>query len=92
MPAPSILLLVALYITASLVCLLLYALDKKAAQAGRRRISERTLLLVGLAGGWPGALLAQQWFRHKSSKRAFLLKFWATVLINIVVVACLVSS
>ena len=70
------------YLLASLACLLAYYLDKAAARAGRRRISERSLLLLGLAGGWPGALLAQQWFRHKSSKQAFRRKFWCTVLFN----------
>ncbi|WP_307720873.1 DUF1294 domain-containing protein [Pseudoduganella lutea] len=40
---------------ASLATFLAYFLDKRAARAGRRRTPERTLLLFGLAGGWPGA-------------------------------------
>jgi uncharacterized membrane protein YsdA (DUF1294 family) len=60
----------------------MYAIDKSAARAGRRRTPEKTLLLMGLACGWPGAALAQEWLRHKSSKRSFLARFWGTVLIN----------
>lgn len=75
-------LVAAAYLAASIACVIAYYLDKSAARAGRRRISERSLLLLGLAGGWPGAILAQQWFRHKSSKQAFRVKFWCTVLLN----------
>ncbi len=42
-----------------------------------------TLLLISLAGGWPGALLAQQLMRHKTSKRSFINAFWITVLFNV---------
>ncbi|RSZ56169.1 DUF1294 domain-containing protein [Massilia atriviolacea] len=72
-----------LYALASLVCFAVYARDKAAARAGRRRTPERTLLLLGLLCGWPGALLAQQWLRHKSSKMPFLVASWGTVVGNI---------
>ena len=64
---------------------LVYALDKSAARRGRRRVPERTLLSLGLLGGWPGALVAQQLLRHKTSKRSFQLAFWATVAVNVLV-------
>lgn len=73
----------AVYLGASVACFLVYAIDKSNAKAGRRRTTERTLLLFGLACGWPGAVLAQQWLRHKSGKTAFLVKFWLTVALNI---------
>ena len=59
-----------------------YGLDKSAARRGAWRISESTLLLLGLAGGWPGALIAQQVFRHKSSKTSFRVLLWITILLN----------
>ena len=73
-----------LYLATSAVCFLAYAIDKSAAIAGRRRTAERTLLLLGLAGGWPGALLAQRLLRHKNRKPAFQAAFRATVALNTV--------
>ena len=73
----------ALYVVASIVCFLAYAIDKSAAVAGRWRISESTLILLGLAGGWPGAIVAQQALRHKSSKASFRSAFWASVAMNV---------
>lgn len=80
--------LVAAYALASLACFVLYALDKRAAIQRERRTPERTLLLLGLAGGWPGAALAQQWLRHKSAKASFLAWFWLTVVLNLGALAC----
>lgn len=77
------------YLVTSLSCFLMYALDKSAARSGRWRTPETTLLLLGAVGGWPGAVLAQQWLRHKSSKRAFRWKFHVTVILNIVVFSLL---
>ena len=68
---------------ASVVCFLAYAGDKSAARAGHRRTPESTLLLLGLLGGWPGAVLAQQVLRHKSTKAAFRAAFWGTVWLNV---------
>ena len=76
-------LVAAAYLVTSLTCFVAYALDKSAARNGAWRTPERTLLLLGLVGGWPGALLAQQWLRHKSSKRSFRQLFWCTVAANV---------
>lgn len=59
-----------------------YAYDKFAAKSGRWRIPEKTLHLLSLAGGWPGALIAQEWIRHKSIKTSFQVTFWITVFLN----------
>jgi len=72
-----------LYAGASLLCFTLYAIDKAAARAGRDRIPESMLLSLGLVGGWPGAIVAQQVFRHKTIKRAFRIRFWITVVANV---------
>jgi uncharacterized membrane protein YsdA (DUF1294 family)/cold shock CspA family protein len=80
-----------LYGGSSFACCVAYALDKSAAQAGRWRISENTLLMLGLIGGWPGAIVAQQLLRHKTSKRSFRIAFWVTVVLNIAVFVLLVS-
>lgn len=75
-------LLAAVYPILSVITLIAYALDKSAARAGRWRTPENTLHLLALAGGWPGALLAQHWLHHKSSKVSFLIVFWITVIFN----------
>lgn len=70
------------YAALSLITFVAYAFDKSAAKSGGRRTPESTLLMLGLAGGWPGALIAQQTLRHKSKKAAFRAIFWVSVLIN----------
>lgn len=72
------------YLAMSVICFIAYAIDKSAAVAGRRRISESSLIFLGLAGGWPGAIVAQQLLRHKSVKAEFRSAFWGSVLANVV--------
>ncbi|WP_428774802.1 DUF1294 domain-containing protein [Vibrio sp.] len=76
-------LLAALYLILSVFTYLMYAWDKQAAKSGSRRTSEKTLHMLSLIGGWPGALLAQNRLRHKSRKQPFKLILWLTVLINL---------
>ena len=71
------------YLLTSIACFLAYAFDKSAAAQGRWRIPEGTLLALGLVGGWPGAIVAQQVLRHKSSKASFRAAFWGTVVLNV---------
>jgi uncharacterized membrane protein YsdA (DUF1294 family)/cold shock CspA family protein len=79
----------ALYLGLSCMAFLAYGRDKAAAKANRHRTAESTLLLLGLAGGWPGALLAQRVFRHKSAKVAFQTAFRFTVMLNCCALALL---
>lgn len=60
----------------------LYMFDKEAARKSGQRRPERILHLLALIGGWPGALLAQRMFRHKSSKRSFQQTYWTTVALH----------
>lgn len=73
---------VPLYLLASLVSFLQYWLDKRSAQSGERRTAEKTLHLLELAGGWPGALIAQQLFRHKTRKASYQAVFWLIVALH----------
>ena len=80
------------YVGASLLAVFLYARDKSAAQNNRWRTPENTLHLVALFGGWPGALVAQDAFHHKSKKEAFQTLFWMTVVVNAGVLVWLLGS
>ncbi|SDB50403.1 Uncharacterized membrane protein YsdA, DUF1294 family [Pseudomonas sp. NFACC23-1] len=66
----------------SVVAFLLYWSDKRKARADTWRTPENVLHAVELAGGWPGALLAQQLFRHKTRKVSFQVVFWFIVLLH----------
>ncbi|MCC3859933.1 DUF1294 domain-containing protein [Pseudemcibacter aquimaris] len=61
---------------------ILYRSDKISARNGQQRTPENTLHFLSCLGGWPGALFAQQKFRHKNKKQSFLILFWITVIIN----------
>ena len=71
----------------SIITILYYARDKAKAQSNSWRISEDKLHLFSLLGGWPGAIIAQQVYRHKTAKKSFQRVFWATVIINCGLVA-----
>lgn len=64
--------LLAGYGVVSLITMIIYMLDKRASIRNRRRVPESTLHLLALLGGFPGALLAQQVFRHKRRKFWFM--------------------
>ncbi|GAA4087227.1 DUF1294 domain-containing protein [Nocardioides kongjuensis] len=74
--------LAAAYVVLSLVALVLYRADKRAAQRGEWRTRESTLHLVALLGGWPGALAGRRLFRHKTRKQPFVAVLWLTVATN----------
>lgn len=72
------------YAGASAVTFFAYVFDKSAARQNRWRTRESTLHGLAVIGGWPGALIAQQLLRHKTSKPSFIVVFWATVLLNVI--------
>lgn len=86
---PQPLWVIGFYLVASLICFWLYWADKRRARCGGWRISEGALLVWGFIGGWPGAILAQQMLRHKTQKRSFRQAFWATVIVNVLLLVLL---
>ena len=88
----SAVLLLMAYLAMSVITYLAYASDKSAARRSKRRTPEKTLHLLALCCGWPGALLAQRRLRHKSSKPSFLAVFWLTVVVNLMAVAWLLGA
>jgi uncharacterized membrane protein YsdA (DUF1294 family) len=81
----------AVYVALSLITAVVYAVDKRAARVGTRRVSENALHLLAISGGWPGAVVAQQRLRHKTAKRSFRRVFWLTVAANVLVFAALAT-
>jgi uncharacterized membrane protein YsdA (DUF1294 family)/cold shock CspA family protein len=81
LPAPF----AAVYFVASALAFAMYGIDKSAARNDCARTPENTLHLISLCGGWPGALLAQDVFRHKSRKVSFQAVFWFSVVANLAI-------
>jgi uncharacterized membrane protein YsdA (DUF1294 family)/cold shock CspA family protein len=74
----------AVYVASSFLLFMMYVMDKAAAKSNQRRIPESNLHAIALLSGWPGALIAQQFLRHKSVKAEFRQVFWATVVLNVI--------
>jgi len=70
----------------SLACFVAYGWDKRRAANGGRRVPESTLQLLAFFGGWPGALIGQRHFRHKTKKLSFLIVFWVVVVVHVAIV------
>jgi uncharacterized membrane protein YsdA (DUF1294 family) len=70
----------------SIVSFVAYGLDKRRAQKDGRRVPEKTLQLMALFGGWPGALMGQRTFRHKTQKLSFRIVFWLCVALHLAIV------
>ena len=65
----------------SIMTLLFYGYDKYQSMHQGFRVPEIILHAVTLAGGTPGALLGQQIFRHKTSKRSF--RLWLGLIVAV---------
>lgn len=73
------------FLLANVLTLAIYGIDKTAARKTWRRVPESTLLVFGVVGGWPGAIVGQQLFRHKTQKQPFKTYFIVSVTVSIVV-------
>jgi len=67
------------YGAVSVVTFFLYWSDKRKARNDTWRTPEYVLHAAEILGGWPGALVAQQVFRHKTRKASYQLVFWMIV-------------
>ena len=72
----------AVYPLMSVIAFGLYGYDKRQAKAQGQRTPEKVLHAAELLGGWPGALVAQQVYRHKTRKLSYQCVFWAIVLLH----------
>jgi len=74
--------LIVLFIIFNIISFAVYGIDKLLARAGKKRISERTLLIIAIAGGSVGAVFAQKLFRHKTQKFRYIL--WIILVIQFI--------
>lgn len=70
------------YVVVSCITFLAYFFDKVKAGQEQWRIREDTLQLLSLLGGWPGGLLAQRTFRHKTRKASFQFVYRTMIVLN----------
>ena len=66
----------------NIMAVLVYMADKKFAEGGMRRISERSLIFAAVLGT-VGALAAMKIFRHKTKKKSFRIKLFAAIAVKI---------
>ncbi|GHC54293.1 DUF1294 domain-containing protein [Roseibacillus persicicus] len=59
-----------------------YFSDKRKAKTDGWRIPESTLHLMEFLAGWPAALLAQRFLRHKTKKASYQLIFWSIICLH----------
>ncbi|MEM7028379.1 MAG: DUF1294 domain-containing protein [Chloroflexota bacterium] len=81
--------LIAVLFAVNAVTLLIYRYDKGiAGNQNRTRVPETTLLLLAFVGGSPAAFVAIYLFRerHKAQKTSFVMRFWAIVIIQVLIV------
>ncbi len=71
------------YLGLSVVTFVVSGGDKAPAQAGFRRTAEKSLNALALAGGWPGAWLAMEGFRHRTQQASLRRAFWFAVVLNL---------
>jgi uncharacterized membrane protein YsdA (DUF1294 family) len=90
MPTVQIILLILIYIVAiNLVAIMMFVVDKSAAQRGSRRISESTLLTIALVGGSIGSITAQQLIRHKTYKQPFKGQLYSIAVLHVVILTAI---
>jgi uncharacterized membrane protein YsdA (DUF1294 family) len=77
------------FLVVTVVSFVLVGYDKYLARNKKRRIAENRLLLWALFGGSIGTGFGMWVFKHKTSKRSFLWKFWSIVLLQFLIVLAL---
>lgn len=74
------------FLIVNILLFILAGYDKYLARKNKRRIPENTLFFLEAIGGTIGLLIAMLFFRHKTSKPSFIIKFGIILLLQIVLV------
>ena len=70
----------------NILSFIIYGIDKLKAIKKKERISEKTLILIGILGGSIGSLIGMNLFRHKTKKLKFIISLPLILIIHIIVV------
>lgn len=77
------------FLAISFLSFFMMGYDKYLARNKKRRILENTLLLWVFLGGILGVWIGMWVFKHKTSKRSFLWKFWSILFFQLLVMFAL---
>ncbi len=76
----------------NLLTCILYGIDKLKAIAGKRRISEKTLLGFAFLGGSLGAFLGMKIFRHKTCHTRFKIGIPFFMILHVILIVLLIYA
>ncbi len=74
----------------SLITLAVYGADKRNAQAGKRRVSERLLIALAACFGGVGAFIGMRVFHHKTRKPKFRILVPIFMALQVLFFACII--
>ncbi len=76
----------------NIIGILAMFIDKKKAERGAWRISEKALILITMFGGWIGTFSGMKLFRHKTKKPKFSVGIPVIMILEIVGIIYLIVS
>lgn len=88
------LIIIAYYLLINIYAFVLMFFDKKQSakkSASKIRIKEKNLLLIAIFGGFIGSLSSMYLLRHKTKHINFILIFWFSALIHIILFAYILN-
>lgn len=74
----------------NVIAFLAMLIDKRKAEKGKWRISETTLLLLGVLGGSIGGIIGMYTFRHKTKKMKFTIGMPTILIVEIITIIYIV--
>ena len=79
-------------VVSNILTFIVFGVDKWYAKKCKRRVSELFLLSLTFLGGTLGALLSMMIFRHKTSKKSFILKLLIVIFIQLIIFGIIKNS
>lgn len=85
-------LIILYYVLLNCLAFIFMGWDKHQARKKGRRISEKTLLLLGIAGGFAGGYTGMNFFHHKTKHKYFALVFLISLFVHVMIIWLLKPS